>query len=380
MIRVLTNLGDLIGAYGIPHQNQEEDEQIEQALLAALTKIGVDSHIQYLNHGSRELSQQSFRIFYSQLRRTFNTIYSKKNRQVDLIILKFHELFQTYEDIYSQDMNLEEPLADYPYHLLKIELQQKFPALKEALSQKKIWVQLLSEIQSAIDTNFKSPFSKICYYHYLFFSKLLESLSHIAEDDRDKDWERRFIETMININFNHKGFFNRLTEIIDYQLSTLSLKDQMMSMLINGLRISQAARDPLINYDHTCAHLADLLNEYTDKKKELNAIQEAKIETEEINQPEEDAKPNGIPTQLYANQINLFTHYMYLAGVFPEDMTKRDVCSNIADHVLNKRGQFVSKDGLEKFDRQKLESGVIQVHGAFKKMCQDIERDFDYLL
>lgn len=381
MISVLTNLRELIAAYGIPHLNKEEDEQIDQDLLAALKDIEINSHTKYLSHGNRELVQQSFRIFYSQLRRMFNIIYRKKNQQVDSIILKFQELFKTYEDIYSQDMNLEEPLTDYQYQLLKIELREKFPTLKEALLEKKIWIHLLSEIQSAIDHHFNSAVSEACYYHYLFFSKLLQSLTRIAEDPREKDWERRFIETMININFNHMGFFNRCTELINLRLKENTDEDHVLFIDINSLRISQASRDSKLYFDPTRAHLADLLIQYTEQRKSIKpkSIVATETKPEEVNKQEEVFKPEGIPTQLFATHINLFTHYMHLAEVYPEDMTKREVCSYVSTCVRTKRGHLVSKDSLEKFDRQKLESGATHVHGILEKMLQAIERDFDHL-
>ncbi|MEN5378762.1 hypothetical protein [Sphingobacterium kitahiroshimense] len=381
MISVLTNLRELIAAYGIPHLNKEDDEQIEKDILSSLKDIEIDSHTRYLSHGNRELVQQSFRIFYSQLRRMFNIIYRKKNHRADLIILKFHELFKTYEDIYSQDMNLEEPLTDYQYQLLKIELQEKFPTLKEALLKKKIWIHLLGEIQSAIDNNFNSAVSQICYYHYLFFNKLLKSLSYIAGDNRNKDWERRFIETMININFNHMGFFNRCTELINFRLSELSDENKIMCIDENELRISQASRDPKLYFDPTRAHLADLLIQYAEQKKSIKPklIETPETKPEEVNKPAEVEKPEGIPTQLFATHINLFTHYMHLADVYPQDMTKREVCSYVSTCVRTKRGHLVSKDSLEKFDRQKLESGATHVHGILEKMLQAIERDFDHL-
>ncbi|WP_447767939.1 hypothetical protein [Sphingobacterium faecium] len=375
MISVLTNLRELIADYGIPHLNKEEDEQIEQDLLAAINDMEIHSHTRYLSHGNRELVQQSFRIFYSQLRRMFNIIYRKKNRKVDLIISKFHELFQTYEDLYSQDMDLEEPLTDYQYQLLKAEITEKFPPLQDALLKKGIWKHLLLEIQSAIESHFNNASNQLCYYHDLFFNKLLQSLTRMAHDPRDKDWERRFIETMININFNHMGFFNRCSELINYRLKENAKEDICIFIDINVLRIKQASRDPRLCFDSTRAHLADLLIEYAEQRKTVkpNDITTPDTTLAELN------KPNGIPTQLYASHINLITHYMHLAKVYPEDMNKRDICSYVADHVLTKRGQFVSKEGLEKFDRQKLESGATHVHGILKKMLQAIERDFDHL-
>lgn len=381
MISVLTNLRELIAAYGIPHLNKEEDEQIEQDLLAALNDIEIHSHTRYLSHGNRELVQQSFRIFYSQLRRMFNIIYRKKNRKVDLIILKFHELFQTYEDLYSQDMDLEEPLTDYQYQLLKAEITEKFPLLQETLLKKGIWKHLLLEIQSAIENHFNNSGNQSRYYHDLFFNKLLQSLTRIAHDPREKDWERRFIETMININFNHMGFFNRCSELINFRLSELSDENKIMCIDENELRISQASRDPKLYFDPTRAHLADLLIQYAEQKKSIKPkpIETPETKLEEVNKPEEVLKPVGIPTQLFASHINLFTHYMHLADVYPEDMSKREVCSYVSTCVRTKRGHLVSKDSLEKFDRQKLESGATHVHGILKKMLQAIERDFDHL-
>ncbi|AIM36094.1 hypothetical protein KO02_04845 [Sphingobacterium sp. ML3W] len=278
-------------------------------------------------------------------------------------------------------MNLEESLTDYQYHLLKIEFQEKFPILKEALLQKKIWAHLLAEIQSAIDNHFNSAVSKICYYHYRFFTKLLQSLSHIAEDLRDKDWERRFIETMININFNHMGFFNRCTELINFRLSELSEENKIMCIDENELRISQASRDPKLYFDPTRAHLADMLIRYTKQRKTVKPkpIEATETKPEKVK-PEEVLKPNGIPTRFTASQINIFIHYSHGAEVFPENMNKTEVCSYISEFVLTKSGQLPAKEGLRKFDRPKLESSVQSVYSIIIKMAQAMERDFDYLI
>ncbi|MEJ5146891.1 hypothetical protein [Sphingobacterium sp. MYb388] len=365
MISVLTNLRELIAAYGIPHLNKEDDEQIEKDILASLKDIEIDSHTRYLSHGSREMAQQSFRIFYSQLRRMFNIIYRKKNHQADLIILKFHELFKTYEDIYSQDMNLEEPLTDYQYQLLKIEITGRFPVLKDVLHKKEIPEVLICEIQSALNSHFNSTDSELRYHQYLFYKKLLQELTKLAYDTRNKDWERRFIETMININFNHMGFFNRLSEIINDQLNTLCEKHQMMSIIINGLRISQASRHPRLYYEQNRAHLADLLSEYTEKRKILNEIQEVKIETDEIL---DEIESSGILSNLSRAEIIVLFHYLFKAG-FLRGKSKLEAAQNFSTFVFTSNDIKIPVTQLVKIDRNKYQSSIKTVK---KKLLQAI--------
>lgn len=383
MITILTNLKKAVETHNISHLNQEEYEQIKQNLLLGLAEIEDCCHSKYLSH-DKKMAQKSFQLFYGQLVSLFDQFYQFKNQHVDEIILKYHQLLTRFEELYHQDMDLQAPLSKYQIQILGNEINKSFPTLENALLRKGIGQKLLLEIQSAINSHFGSKSVPLRYHHLLFCNKLLSELTKMANDTRDKDWERRFIETMININFNHLGFFNRCTELINLRLSELSEENKILCIDENQLRISQASRDPKLYFDPTRARLADLLIQYTEQRKYIisktSVLPEAKTTDAPETNPKEVLKPIGIPTQLNASHINLLIHYMYLAEAFPQDMSKREICSYISEYVLTKRGNFVSKEGLEKFDRPKLESGAQYVHGILTKMILALERDFDHLL
>ncbi|MDR2282859.1 MAG: hypothetical protein LBE37_06610 [Sphingobacterium sp.] len=383
MITVLTNLKNTVELHNIPHLNQEEDEQIKQNLLLGLAEIENSCHSKYLSH-DKKMAQKSFQLFYGQLVSLFDQLYQFKNQHIDEIILKYHQLLTRFEELYHQDMDLQAPLSKYQIQVLGNEISKSFPTLEKALLRKGIGQNLLLEIQSAINGHFGSKSVPLRYHHLLFYNKMLSELTKMAIDTRDKDWERRFIETIININFNHLGFFNRCTELINLRLGELSEENKILCIDENQLRISQASRDSRLYFDPTRARLADLLIQYAEQRKSVIpkplALTEAKTtDAPETNPEEVFLKPIGIPTQLNAYHINLLTHYLYLAEVYPEDMSKREICSYISEHILTKRGKFVSKESLEKFDRAKLESGAGYVHGLLTKMILALERDFDHL-
>ncbi|MCW2260320.1 MULTISPECIES: hypothetical protein [Sphingobacterium] len=370
MIRVLTNLGVAISAYGILHQNKEEDEQTQKELLEALKEIEIDSNHMYISHGNHKMAQKSFRIFYSQLRLFFDRIYLKKNTEVDPVILKFHELFQTYENIYSQDMDLEEPLTHYQLQLLKVEIMEKFPALKDSLLKKGIGQVLILEIQAAIESLFNGAEIKIYYYHYLFFNKLLQSLTNIAQDSRNKDWERRFIETMININFNHMGFFNRCCELINSQLQNLCEDHQMMSIDINGLRISQASRDPKLYFDTTRKHLADLLIEYAEQRKNIKkprCLYTSDTKSEDCT---------GVLSNLTAGGASTFYHYFQKEN-FLKAENKKSGAKNFAGNVKLSNGANLTEAQLLKFDKGKHRNDIRSLAIKLKAILDQIEIDLD---
>lgn len=371
MIRVLTNLGEAVAIYGIIHQNKEEDKRAQKALLNALTEIEIDSNHMYISHSNHKMARQSFRTFYSQLRLLFNIIYRKKHKQVDPIILKFHKLFTTYEDIYSQDMDLHEPLSEYQYQLLKEEIIGKLPAIKEALSNKGILQYLILEIQSAIDNHFSSSSSELQYHHFLFYNKLLKELTRIAQDTRQKkDWERRFIETMININFNHMGFFNRCSELINFQLQNLCEDHQIMSIDINGLRISQASRDPKLSFDTTRRHLADLLIEYAEQRRTIKkprCLSTSDTESEDYT---------GVLSNLTAGGATIFYHYFQKEN-FLKAENKKSGAKNFASNVKLSNGANLTEAQLLKFDKGKQRNDIRSLAIKLRAILEQIEIDLD---
>ena len=364
MISVLTNLHEAVATYGIVHQNNEEEDQAQNALLIALSEIEINLNQLYISHGSHKMARKSFRNFYSQLRPVFNKTYHQKKQKINTVILKFHEIFKNLEDIYHEDMNLNEPLTDYQYHLLKVRIMGKFPALKEGLLEKGIWQNLLSEIQSAIDGHFNSDNTKLRYHHLLFYNRLFQELNIIARDKRKKDWERRFIETMININFNHMGFFNRLCDIINYQLGTLSETDQLKSIAINGLRINQAAQYNYIYFEPARERLADLLNTYTKQQKELNAIPEIEkeVEVEVESDAESDGlmdeiENSGILSTLSRSEIIVLFHYLFKAG-FLKGKNKLEAAKSFSTFVFTSNDIKIPITQLVKIDRNKYQASI----------------------
>ncbi|AIM37015.1 hypothetical protein KO02_10145 [Sphingobacterium sp. ML3W] len=281
MVSTLTNLKKALTAYNNPQFDQEFDR--DQELLAALIDLEFKSNPLYTCDIETITNLSSFQIFYSELRSIFNVVYHKKNKQVDPIILKFHDLLKQFEEICRKSMDMRGLLSDYQYDLLKTEILGKFPEIKVALYKKHIPYLFIFDIQAAIDAQFDSKNSNLHYHQYIFLRRLLHELAYIAKDTSEKDWTKCFIETMLDINFNHAGFFEHCSDLFHDQLINLSIKRQIGEINMMLFRISCASRDPILHYDIMCAPLPDLLTQNLEFRKTMTIDL---FSTEDGNQPE----------------------------------------------------------------------------------------------
>lgn len=281
MVSTLSNLKKALRAYKNPLFDQEFDRDKE--LLAALIDLEFKSNPLYTCDIETITNLSSFQIFYSQLRSIFNFVYHKKNKQVDSIILKFHDLLKQFEDILHDSMDMKGLLSDYQYDILKTEILGKFPEIKEALYKKQIPYLLIFDLEAAIDAQFNSKNSNFHYHQYIFLRRLLHELAYIAKDTSEKDWTKCFIETMLDINFNHAGFFEHCSDLFHDQLINLSIKNQIDEINMMLFRLRCASRDPILHYDLMSAPLPDLLTQYLEFRKTMTIDL---FSTEDGNQPE----------------------------------------------------------------------------------------------
>ncbi|MEN5435757.1 hypothetical protein ABE545_19125 [Sphingobacterium faecium] len=301
MISALTNLKKAIVVYGSLHQENDSEQQ----LLDVLFNFEMDAlfHSDLVN-----TTKQTFQTFYSELRSNFNIVYGLKNQQVDAVILQFQKVLECFEDLFRDKMDLNGLVSDYEYHLFKTEIIGKFPNIKESLYKKKVPYPLIFEVQTAINNQFKSQNSNLHYHQYLFFKTLLYKSQCIAKDTISKDWLQCFMETMIDINFNHMGVFNRCCDIIDCKLKNMSMTEQMNEMSTILFRLRIASYDPKLYYDPLNERLPILLTQYVERRKQILTKHHNRMvdnKAQDSDEPTTVNRDNIITLFRYINKANL---------------------------------------------------------------------------
>ncbi|UIR57337.1 hypothetical protein LZQ00_05845 [Sphingobacterium sp. SRCM116780] len=372
MIRALTTLTDAITQYSHCKQFRQDSEDCEFPILLAIDKIERKSDQLYFSHDRLEMAEQSFRTFYSKLRLLFNQLYHLKEQQADATILKIHQLFRVQEEIYRHNMDANESLTLYEYDLLKDYCANQFPSLLETLRHKQIDDDFLHEIPYAVESLLDtSTHPNIKYYQRQFILKLFSSLEKLAKDTRDKDWNQRFVELMINHNFNYMGFFNRCCEYLDKQLGEkkTTIEQEMLLHAID-FRLKQTPSDPHLAFDNTRDRLADYLLAYTAKKR-IELQQEKELGSSF------DLVLASIRTTCNADELKIFFHYFFRSGLFVEK-TKREASENFSKHILSKTGIHIRPSQLEKFDKKGLENSAYRIRRILQMILESLNNDFKY--
>src|SRR3546814_159777 len=144
------------------------------------------------------------------------------------------KLLNYHERLYHDLLDPAEPLPAFHAGTLKMSVYDALPALVQQLEAKKVPSPYLSELRHAMDTLFaegKPPL--LTYHHRTYLPHLIGMLKQLAGDRRQKDWSKRFVESLVNYNFNYMGFFNRWQEARDGELEA-ARKDGSTPALVSG--------------------------------------------------------------------------------------------------------------------------------------------------
>lgn len=366
MNRVLLNLDKAIQYYGIPHLNENEHVKADENLLSAL--FDLESNLLYDSKKKPIIARKSFRLFYSQLCCLFEQLFQYKNEQTDETILKYHQLLMSFEDSYRQHMDPQASLSKFRFKVLKVATMEQFPSLKATLLEKDVSECFLLEIQYALEEQFNAPDRNLNYGQYLFFTKLMRVLKHIAHDTWDRDYNHCFIKFMININFNHMGFLYQCCALLDRTLDDIEETDKQLDYLENILlKLKQVARYPTVQFDSTSDGLSKSLIQYVEKK----IVKTRKLSPSLGCDSEENS---GILSNLTAGGLTVCYHYFQKAK-FIKGKTKKMGVQNFAAHVYTADGVKMTGRQLLKFNKNKLHHEIQSLKNKLKTILDQIEND-----
>src|SRR5690606_32632614 len=120
-------------------------------------------------------------------------------------------------------LDATEALPAFRAEKLKASVYETLPPVVEQLRNKQVPSLYLDELGYAVDALFtESKPPLLTYHHGSYLPGFIGLLQQLADDDRPKDWPKRFVEALVNYNFNYMGFFNRWQEASDAEFAAAS--------------------------------------------------------------------------------------------------------------------------------------------------------------
>jgi hypothetical protein len=349
--------------------SQEAAEDIAQVC----DSIQIEAVLAYRQYKNATAAQLAFQQYHRRLIRLQAIAYSllklHNNESTKLIINKINALLEEHENIYFDHLDLAASLPAHYQDQLEEQVQATLPSISAQLLNKGITSCYLSELQYAMNSLFAcDKLPSISYHHRYYLPQLLNALKQLAFDKRQKFWLQRFIELLINYNFNYMGFFNRWREQQDQHLQQAILQEkggEYFRLSKQALRHycppSQMAFDP--QQSNLLQHMKDYIN--SQKRDYKQAQHEAEL-----------AHPTALQTNLSSLEMAVDFHYKYKSGYYPY-ATKREAAKAYAQAHRSKTGQYISPHTLEKLDKKELEGAAIRIRKKLLDIARQMKDDFN---
>ncbi|HWV70850.1 MAG TPA: hypothetical protein VN040_04010 [Pseudosphingobacterium sp.] len=348
---------------------QEAAEEIVQVC----DSIQIEAVLAYRKYKNATAAQLAFQQYHRKLVRLQAVAYSllklHNNASTKLIINKINALLEEHEIIYFDHLDLATSLPVHYQDQLAEQVHSALPDISARLLDKGILHCYVSELAYAMDSLFThDKLPTICYHHRYYVPQLLNALKQLAFDKRQKSWLHRFIELLINYNFNYMGIFNRWREQQDQHLQQAILQEkggEYFRLSKQALRHycppSQMAFDP--QQSSLLKHMKDYIN--AQKRDYKQSQLEAEL-----------AHPTALQTNLSSLEMAVDFHYKYKSGYYPY-ATKREAAKAYAQAHRSKTGQYISPHTLEKLDKKELEAAATKMRSKLLKIAQQVKDDFN---
>lgn len=281
----------------------------------------------------------------------------------EVCILAVGKLLRNHEALFSDLIPPNEPLPDF--HLAELErtTRHEWSYISARLTEKEVPAVYLDEVGHALDSLFtdgKTPTAT--YHHRQFLPDFLRMLRQIADDQRHKDWPRRFVEALVNYNFNYMGFFNRW-------------KDQL-SMELRKAWPKTHTEDVLARYYETVSLYHSLPTAFDLNWPPLKILMERWIKQLRESIPETTEMETTLRTDLLAGDMAVRFRYRFKTGEF-DYRTQRHAAHDFVKVHLNQTGQEVAAHTLTKFDKEALYAPALRYRRQLKEELRLLEKEFD---
>ncbi|GGC21206.1 hypothetical protein GCM10011386_11430 [Parapedobacter defluvii] len=279
-----------------------------------------------------------------------------------IVVLSVWKLLTSHERLFADLIPPREPLPDFHVKVLQHESHRELRPTIEKLKQKEVPPTLLAEIGHALTALFtegKAPMP--VYHHRTYLPEFIGMLRQLAEDQRTKDWPKRFMEAMVNYNFNYMGFFNRWKE---------HLSDEMERAWAEG-----RADEVLRRCQETVELYHTLPLAFDPNRPSLKVLMETTVAHLWESLSDTGSNSHPLRTNALAGDIAVRFHYRHKAGEFDYD-TQQEAARDFTNAHLSKTGQPVSAHTLTKFDKSALYGPALRYRRQLIKELELLEKDF----
>lgn len=272
------------------------------------------------------------------------------------------DLLRHHENLYGDLIPPDEPLPAFHVQALAREIRNGLGDILGRLMDKGVPENYLNEVEHACNSLFtdgKAPYPTYHHRHYL--PDLKRMLQQLAEDPRNKDWPKRFVEALVNHNFNYMGFFNRWKK---------QLKDTVAHAVAQG-----RASEVLEAYRETVLLYHSLPGAFDPNRPSLKTLMESTLLHLQQSLSEQPVFPQALRTVCLAGDMAVRFRYRYKAGEF-EYPTQQEAARDFVSVHISQSGQPVSPRTLTKFDKDALYGPALRYRRQLKDELRRLEAEF----
>lgn len=353
--------------------DERASQEAAEDIVQVCDSIQIEAVLAYRKYKNATAAQLAFQQYHRKLIRLQAFVYSllklHNNIYITLVINKINEILEEHEIIYFDHLDLATPLPLHYQDQLAEQVHAVLPDISTRLLDKGILHCYVSELAYAMDSLFAhDKLPTICYHHRYYIPQLLNALKQLVFDKRQKSWLHRFIELLINYNFNYMGFFNRWREQQDQHLQQAVLQEKSGEYFrLSKQALRHYCPPSQMAFDLRHSSLLEYMRDYVSSQKRdyKQAQHEAEI-----------AHPSALHTSLSSLEMTIDFHYKYKFDYYPHP-TKREAAKAYAQAHRSKTGQYISPHTLEKLDKKELEGAATKMRSKLLKIAQQIKEDFN---
>lgn len=311
------------------------------------------------------IAAADFARYHRGLVALYGCVMERGTKEVRMALGK---LLHTHETLFGDLIAPDEPLPDFHAKALEDETRRTWAYVCPRLGEKRVPAAYLSEIGHAWDALFtEGKVPLLVYGHRQYVPEFMGMLRHLADDPRDKNWPKRFIEALVNYNFNYMGFFNRWKEICTDELAAARKSGSAPQLLSDWYETLQHhAPVPTLAFIPDRAPLLEHMARFVTAKA-ADLLEEDRAQTA--------SSSNAIKTTLNSRMQSLDFRYRYKRNYYDYG-NMEEAAKAYSATQLSKTGRNISPHTLQRFDTVELEEAVHLYLQDLSEMIKEIRRDF----
>lgn len=312
--------------------------------------------------------QQELQVLFGKLTSISDQLWTSNQTAKEASLIINHLTDHIYER-YKPWISEQQKLPLYKLRALEDRYSKDLQIIDAKMRSKNITHNLVLQIIKAINDVFKEGRFPPCSFNQeMYLNILIPQLKKLAEDPRDKHWERRLKQLLIKYNFNSMGIYKFLIQENKAQLEHIKDPMKVLHVLheINTW-LQQIQVIPKLSFQTENPNLKSLL------LKEIASYRAHLIERIKLDAHITIPK---LACNSSVNELSLYFHYLFDEGLF-NYKTKKEAAIAICEHIQSKETKHISAHSFIKFDKLQLNNAALKLYQRNKRIQEKLIKDFD---